>query len=835
VQSKGPHFLIEQPRKNQTPSRAFGLVTYLRQLLASNDDAADYSRTYFPGVFADVVKACSPHGTVSAAPLLLSIVALDGELSNAANIVRALADALTGSSPPSSERLHVLSALLLRDYLNHEDAKTLAELAASILGTGSVRNALSPTVTALCDNPLAATAVSETLSRCAQIAIRSAHPSLAADTLRRQPVAYSEIVTLSRDAQSLVQTTFNQAWLTNEQNATELHTALGRRALLALAERALSDAIIAFTLPYLPGTQPAPAAEYVSELESAAQLLRSHLLTAAGLSHRATSLSIADPARRALARVFRRHVVAAALVEFASRAQEVVCERLGSRLHGSLPLAMRNAATQGGSLGIFDPSQLFRQWASLREIHDVIREALETQASLLDDSFRASLSRAVSAGSNALGDSAAAFWFEWFDMFVDEFAPHQDSWAISDHDTWSRQQLDLTLVPLTTQFQILSTYDVVLTVDGILPAQQSWLSGDGLAWYDPSVLDLGEAPLVRGRVPTPDHLRAWRVVQASSRSAAAWLAGVTLEQALSVLGHALTAGSTVGTRLMLGPNAFTGEPHTHSVVLETGWRRRPPSQQVSAGNPLVRSTWDAYEAFVRRAAKANTRQPIDELIMRSLSWYNAGRNEPNPADRFLAFFVALEHVFVGGRRGVKGQLVTAAPALLISWVEMDAQAFAAVAPARRLAQQFQQRALADNSTASMLDSIPAMRLWRETLRPLMQTRTIAALSTAYPTDADLSALSLALDDLSHNDGPRASSESADRRALEFRLDLLSQRRHAIVHEALTYAADMPLYADALMQIVERTLDRLIHMAISEPPIARTIDEAIAYHRAPWLE
>ena len=69
----------------------------------------------------------------------------------------------------------------------------------------------------------------------------------------------------------------------------------------------------------------------------------------------------------------------------------------------------------------------------------------------------------------------------------------------------------------------------------------------------------------------------------------------------------------------------------------------------------------------------------------------------------------------------------------------------------------------------------------------------------------------------------------------FKIRLLAQRRHAIVHDAATYLPAIEFEADALTEVVENVIRHLAEDELNRPGAATSIEDVLNDLAPPWLK
>jgi hypothetical protein len=385
-------------------------------------------------------------------------------------------------------------------------------------------------------------------------------------------------------------------------------------------------------------------------------------------------------------------------------------------------------------------------------------------------------------------------------------------------------------------------YDAAFSVLGVDAQGERWTAGS-IHWYADSALALSDTKMSLAGDHPPNRLRAWLRVRAPSSHAAILLAADTLEVALSALTYALSGARSSGLRPLIERSLFAGNA-TRGGWREGGaWKREELFRDQTAREGGFKEFSITYAPLVERSRNPGTQSEIEQRLVRAFAWYREGRWEPNPTSRFLAYFVAFEQIFVGGRTGQKFMLPQTAQGLLEPWIVTHGQEGAPLEAIVDHAQRLRRHALVSPWLATELDAVPELKAWRTDIRPLLVTSAFTSVlargqALMPPHDADLQALQVFVTDLLTFKQSRLPIEADRERVRErwrFSLELLQLRRHEVAHEAWVGGPDMTLYALGIEAVLEQVLGALANVTLNNDAGLQTVEEATRWSSPPWLE
>ena len=381
-------------------------------------------------------------------------------------------------------------------------------------------------------------------------------------------------------------------------------------------------------------------------------------------------------------------------------------------------------------------------------------------------------------------------------------------------------------------------YDVVLTVHGVDAQGESWSTGT-IRWYSGDRYQLGEQMWERDGDDAGRTLRAWVTIQAGTSESARAQASTTVDAALNAATFFLSFGETAtGLRASLKPYVIVGSATDGRV---RSWSVREREELYDAGmardGQFISATRDAGAI----GAAPSTLTPLDRSLARAHAWYREGRWETNPVTRFLTYFVALEHIFLAGKRGMKFKLALSVAELATSWSWVRFDEETQVKDLVNDAEGLRSSAAPGTALERALDAGMHATTWRTDIRPLLLSSCVDTLALALAAEASAGEpsatallayhqrLKLFIANHAGYDARRVATQDQWR----FVVELLAQRRNDIVHEAATIAPDSQMYArqlESVLGTVVKHLQSVRHLAHIS-----TVDDAVAWHKSPWLQ
>jgi len=426
---------------------------------------------------------------------------------------------------------------------------------------------------------------------------------------------------------------------------------------------------------------------------------------------------------------------------------------------------------------------------------------------------------------------------------VEWSASSTDAWEWINWDRFSGDQLRRALESLGSAFAATRSFDIVIPLTGANTEPTSWSTGR-FTWYTPHTHSLGEVELQTADAARERSIHVWIRVDAPTAEAAHERARAMLEPALSCLTFALSSGQQV-TGFRPGWDFWFGYGDVLHGYGGSRWsRHRTELFDGQIGASQLQQFCSAYAPVIERTITAATHSDIESRILRAMFWYRSGRWQRDPVRRFLDHFVALEHLFAAGSGPKDEAVANGVGALEGSWLfrgfPFSASLRATIDHARLLLTEAESRievgAAAQQVADDGLSSCVNAAHWRTHLSPWLSPSFVQAVASLLRQPLPEPWVSHTAD-LLRRQARQSTWEAADTSRAErawFKMRLLAQRRHDIVHEALTYAPGIEYEADALTQVVESVLRHLTEDALTRPLAANTMHDVLNNLAPPWL-
>jgi hypothetical protein len=442
-------------------------------------------------------------------------------------------------------------------------------------------------------------------------------------------------------------------------------------------------------------------------------------------------------------------------------------------------------------------------------------------------------------------DAAGSFALtELPNKIVECAASSGDAWESVRWGSFSDTQLRESLGDVRVAFVSSRSFDVVIPVTGASVESASWRSGL-LTWYTPATHSLGEAAFMPADESRKTDLHVWLRVEAPGVEAAHERAQVILEPALSALTFALSSSERVtGFR----PGADGWFSHGSVADGSGGWHGSRHRTEFADRKVSAKSLQDfsiAYAPLIERAAGLGPQTDVESRLLRALFWYRSGRWQRNPSRRFLDHFVALEHLFTAGARNKDEAVADGVAALEGSWLYRGFPFSAQIAQVAHAARQLSSDARSNLEVGNAAQRVVTegrsacvnAAHWRTHLFPWLSPSfvgAVASLLPQQPAPAQWPAHLAALMKEQAREPGWTRTDAGRASAAWFKLRVLAQRRHDIVHQALTYVPGIEYEADSLTDVVETVLRHLVEDALTRPNAATTMQDILNNLVPPWL-
>jgi hypothetical protein len=481
--------------------------------------------------------------------------------------------------------------------------------------------------------------------------------------------------------------------------------------------------------------------------------------------------------------------------------------------------------------------QLCIHWVTRRSLQGELARLLIPLAGNINNALVRLLGPAAETPLTILDKDLSFFW----DVWKVEFSKRStSSGTICEYVPWAlltdEQLGEIVDKFFAFFFPPAQTYFAVFKVKGIKPNGAKWTAGD-VTFYDPAVFDYGEGGhfLFRDDAPLPNDLTYARVKVVAETAVSAW------ESALPILGYALDAFSfatSVNARAGgMRPQVLNGVFAIRESQKSGGFKAESTRAELfsvpSAESGKLSEVGSAYGKLLTLASRDPSKlKQVQAGFLRSLHWYRKGRWEPDHAERFLFYWISLEHLFAGGDKD-KSKLLAAILGIHIIWQNHEGL-FWVLESWRALLDHIEK----NEPIRSVADGRSELRRWRFDLNVLLKPENLMLLNSLSPDDyAEAKAYFLKCAE----DFQKVVDEKEDHRQaveklrelFEFKLRLLYGLRHELVHEALTYRKGMRLYAETLEAIVEDVLRKIVTTAIQETPDYDSVENLAEWYQLPW--
>ena len=371
---------------------------------------------------------------------------------------------------------------------------------------------------------------------------------------------------------------------------------------------------------------------------------------------------------------------------------------------------------------------------------------------------------------------------------------------------------------------------VTFEVKGVNSQGTVWSAGP-VTFYDPSQYAYVESQEFQARDWANESVTFARVqIQAETFEQAQQVGLLRVNQALSALSFAKSVGGRVGGfRPEIGNTTYAYKP------ADGRWKRGgklSPTQLAmpqSAIENRLQQFAKSYEPLLARSEREDLNQ-LQRAFLTGMSWYVKGRWTADPTERLLFYWIGLEALFPDDK------LINELPRLGITWHDLPGAVFLGLTRSE-IVRQIE----ANPAVAVLVETETELRGWNRDYRVLLRPRAARLLEELLrASHTEFSAYcgthATELERLqSHETGVELHLQ-ARRDALQFKLQMIASRRHAIVHKGLAFRPDMSIYADEIEDILEDVLKKMVNDAVAETPACHTVSDVITlWTTKPWNE
>jgi len=422
-------------------------------------------------------------------------------------------------------------------------------------------------------------------------------------------------------------------------------------------------------------------------------------------------------------------------------------------------------------------------------------------------------------------------------------ASSEKAWEWVNWDRISPSDLPNALGKFSRAYTERREFDVVIPLEGATIPPHSWNTGN-ISWYSSASHSLGEPKLRNIQSEDGSSIHIWARAMAVSGTAAFEQVVQRLEPILSATSFALSSSQNFGYRPEVDVWYMYGEVGTGYGA----WRGRRDRTESSDErvNPMdLERFGKIYEQAFSRASVAKTHSELEMKFKRALFWYRSGRWQKDPTRRLLDHYLALEHFFAMGQGSKDENLANGIGQIEGSWRYRGFPFSAHVRDILDVANELLKRAQSSADVAKACELVVQKQLsscrnanrWFKSETSWLSPTFVSAVIDAQDPDTVDSVWTLHLAKLVHLAEREEDWLSVDARRKErawFRMRLLAQRRHEIVHDALTHIPGIKLEADALTETVDRILRYLASHILTHSE-GSTVQDILDDLRAPWSE
>jgi hypothetical protein len=484
------------------------------------------------------------------------------------------------------------------------------------------------------------------------------------------------------------------------------------------------------------------------------------------------------------------------------------------------------------------------------EIHWYVADkAVQQPLWEIEDRALQFLEEALKSVCLSCASSENGFWTQgaiqrWFENLLSAAAASDAAWRFVAWDRLGVAELRQVLAPIAMAFSAEREFELVIPVVGVATKDPLWRAG-GFTWYTHATHSLGEELTFAPVDDKPQHLLVSRRIVAVTAEQAQRLAKALVEPALSTLSFALSVDDlSGGFRPDIDKWFFYGDPKTGGW----GWSGRTNRTQFADreinGGRLAKFS-HIYASLVDKSGIESSGDDVQSRFVRALFWYRSGRWQPNPIRRLLDHFVALEHLFASGQTKKEELVADGAGRFFQTWAFRESPFAMEYRWAIDAARTLSSEALANPEIAQIADLVAEERLsaaveareWRERLSPWLSPSFVREvtrrLPSTHPQDIWMTQITT-LERFAETESAWTKRDTARYRNAWFKIRRLAKRRHAIVHDAVSYFPGMEYEADGLTRIVEAILIQIAGEILSHNT-TDSIHDLLLRLTPPWIE
>lgn len=213
------------------------------------------------------------------------------------------------------------------------------------------------------------------------------------------------------------------------------------------------------------------------------------------------------------------------------------------------------------------------------------------------------------------------------------------------------------------------------------------------------------------------------------------------------------------------------------------------------------------------------RNETRESLVKALTWYHKGRWEEVDHARFVSYWISLEHLISRGNPSKKEKLLTNIPKLMVTWRSSGDWSRGLGHFLDMLVGQIK----SNPALMAKVSRYAQLKSFDEDYAVIIQNRRL--LSRIFLRQTPSSAIQQINSFVGRKSLKWMQSEVKSKRDdIRFKLGVIYQKRHKLVHEGHSYSMEMTWYNKALANIVWSTLVVLLNEYKLDLDIDRTIQQ-----------
>ena len=316
--------------------------------------------------------------------------------------------------------------------------------------------------------------------------------------------------------------------------------------------------------------------------------------------------------------------------------------------------------------------------------------------------------------------------------------------------------------------------------------------------------------------------RATVTIPAVDPKMAQQLAQIEMQQVLDVM----TWSQTKSKESDFGPK-FEMLPY-YAVVVSDRQSTQITSDDAAPKLIALKVEGDEFERVAQTYHKlftipAISQTPVEVSALRALHWLGRGYWEKYPPDRFLNYWIAVEQLLVQPGQSKLGGVQSRLPDLVATWYH-NSEGQEVLKAWRALLTEIENNPGLKQqieTSSTLVDWNASAAVLLRNLPALEQIDTNQALTSIGPLKALMDSAKI------------TAVQLEEQEKLRYKIELLNRRRNRIVHDGFSYSTDMHYFTEALWNIVNRGVNRVLDRVGAKPGHFQTVDDVIRDYQIPF--